>query len=38
MCAVSLDLLIRRDGAEDYFSELAGVKRSIGDAPGQCKR
>ena len=35
MCAVTLDLLFRRDGAEDYFSELAGVKGSICDASEQ---
>ena len=36
MRAVALDLLIRRDGAEDYFSEFTRVKGSISDASGQC--
>ena len=38
MRAVALDLLIRRDGAEDYFGELAHIEGSIGDAPGQNQR
>ena len=37
MSAVALDLLIRRDGAEDYLSELTRVERSISDASGQCQ-
>ena len=37
MRAVALDLLVRRDSAEDYFSELTCVERSIGDASGQCE-
>lgn len=37
MRAVALDLLIRRDGAEDDFSELTRVKGPISDASGQCQ-
>ena len=38
MRAVTFDLLIGRDGAEDYFSKLAAVERSICDASEQCQR
>ena len=34
MRAVTLNLLIGRDGAENYFRKLAAVERSIGDTSG----
>jgi hypothetical protein len=32
MGAISFDLLVRGDGAEDYFGELAAMEGAVGDA------
>lgn len=38
VCTVALDLLVRRDGTEDDFSELAVPKRPEGDATHDLQR